>query len=85
MSTPRGGAKVLLFEGDSRLSGPRSLIEGLCRSWTNTPPRTRARREPSLESTSAATLLLRGTCWNLFDNPPRKIPYYRLRPVHFGH
>jgi hypothetical protein len=19
------------------------------------------------------------------DNPPRKIPYYRLRPVHFGH
>jgi hypothetical protein len=19
------------------------------------------------------------------DNPPRKIPYYRLRPIHFGH
>jgi hypothetical protein len=19
------------------------------------------------------------------DNPPRKIPYYRLRPTHFGH
>jgi hypothetical protein len=19
------------------------------------------------------------------DNPPRKIPYYRLRPFHFGH
>jgi hypothetical protein len=22
-----------------------------------------------------------GSC----DNPPRKIPYYRLRPIHFGH
>jgi hypothetical protein len=22
---------------------------------------------------------------NLCDNPPRKIPYYRLRPIHFGH
>jgi hypothetical protein len=21
----------------------------------------------------------------LCDNPPRKIPYYRLRPIHFGH
>jgi hypothetical protein len=20
-----------------------------------------------------------------YDNPPRKIPYYRLRPIHFGH
>jgi hypothetical protein len=19
------------------------------------------------------------------DNPPRKVPYYRLRPIHFGH
>jgi hypothetical protein len=19
------------------------------------------------------------------DNPPRKIPYYRLKPIHFGH
>jgi hypothetical protein len=19
------------------------------------------------------------------DNPPKKIPYYRLRPIHFGH
>jgi hypothetical protein len=22
---------------------------------------------------------------NKCDNPPRKIPYYRLRPIHFGH
>jgi hypothetical protein len=22
-------------------------------------------------------------CW--CDNPPRKIPYYRLRPIHLGH
>jgi hypothetical protein len=22
---------------------------------------------------------------DLCDNPPRKIPYYRLRPIHFGH
>jgi hypothetical protein len=21
----------------------------------------------------------------LCDNPPRKIPYYRLGPIHFGH
>jgi hypothetical protein len=21
----------------------------------------------------------------LCDNPPNKIPYYRLRPIHFGH
>jgi hypothetical protein len=21
----------------------------------------------------------------LCDNPPRKVPYYRLRPIHFGH
>jgi hypothetical protein len=21
----------------------------------------------------------------LCDNPPRKIPYYRLKPIHFGH
>jgi hypothetical protein len=26
-------------------------------------------------------LQLEGQC----DNPPRKIPYYRLRPIHFGH
>jgi hypothetical protein len=26
--------------------------------------------------------LLRGS---VCDNPPRKIPYYRLRPIHFGH
>jgi hypothetical protein len=19
------------------------------------------------------------------DNPPKKVPYYRLRPIHFGH
>jgi hypothetical protein len=29
-------------------------------------------------STSPASA---GAC----DNPPRKIPYYRLRPIHFGH
>jgi hypothetical protein len=39
-----------------------SLIEGLRRYWTNTPAGTRARRDPSLENTSAATLLFRGTC-----------------------
>jgi hypothetical protein len=22
---------------------------------------------------------------DICDNPPRKIPYYRLRPIHFGH
>jgi hypothetical protein len=22
---------------------------------------------------------------NICDNPPRKIPYYRLEPIHFGH
>jgi hypothetical protein len=21
---------------------------------------------------------------DFYDNPPRKIPYYRLRPIHFG-
>jgi hypothetical protein len=24
-------------------------------------------------------------CFGLCDNPPRKIPYYRLRLIHFGH
>jgi hypothetical protein len=23
--------------------------------------------------------------WRRCDNPPKKIPYYHLRPVHFGH
>jgi hypothetical protein len=23
--------------------------------------------------------------YGVCDNPPRKIPYYRLRPIHFGH
>jgi hypothetical protein len=62
MSTSRGGAGFWSFEGGSGLSGSRSLIEGLRRSWTNTHAGTRALREPSLESTSAAMLLLRGTC-----------------------
>jgi hypothetical protein len=35
----------------------RSLIDGLCRSWTNTSIGTSARLDPSLERTSAATLL----------------------------
>jgi hypothetical protein len=26
-----------------------------------------------------------GFYWPTCDNPPRKIPYYRLRPIHFGH
>jgi hypothetical protein len=31
--------------------------------------------------TSTAEVGETSTC----DNPPRKIPYYRLRPIHFGH
>jgi hypothetical protein len=61
MSMSRGGAGFWSFEGGSVLLGSRSLIEGLRRSWTNTPAGTRARREPSLESTSAV-MSLRGTC-----------------------
>jgi hypothetical protein len=40
----------------------RSFVEGLRRSQTNMPTGTRDSREPSLESTSEATLLLRGMC-----------------------
>jgi hypothetical protein len=61
MGTSWGGAEFWSFEDGSVLSGSKSLIEGLRRSWTNTPAGTRAQREPSLESTSAATLLFRGT------------------------
>jgi hypothetical protein len=32
---------------------------------------------PSLHKTEGHVL----SC----DNPPRKVPYYRLRPIHFGH
>jgi hypothetical protein len=49
ISTSRGGAGVWLCRGESGLSGSSSLIEGLRRSWTNTPSGTRARREPSLK------------------------------------
>jgi hypothetical protein len=63
MSMSQGGAGFWSLEGDSGLLEAKSLIEGLRRSWTNTPTGTRARREPSLESTSAA-MLLHGTCWN---------------------
>jgi hypothetical protein len=30
------------------------------------------------------TLKIYGDARNICDNPPRKIPYYRLRPIHFG-
>jgi hypothetical protein len=41
---------------------------------------------PAWERSTATTLSLNllvyaASC----DNPPRKIPYYRLRPIHFGH
>jgi hypothetical protein len=40
--------------------------------------------DPRLESTTQpkARGLLHMECC---DNPPKKIPYYRLRPIHFGH
>jgi hypothetical protein len=62
ISTSRGGAEVWSCWCGSGLSRYRSLIEGLCRSWMNTPAGTRARQEPSLESTSASTLLFCDTC-----------------------
>jgi hypothetical protein len=37
MSTSRGGAEFWSFEDGSELSGSKSLIEVLRRSWTNTP------------------------------------------------
>jgi hypothetical protein len=44
----------------------------------------RSSRHPIFERREFNPSILRsqgGAC----DNPPRKIPYYRLRPIHFGH
>jgi hypothetical protein len=44
-------------------------------------PRHRIDLCGELEIHWASTVMRRNQC----DNPPRKIPYYRLRPIHFGH
>jgi hypothetical protein len=43
------------------LGSLRCLIDGLHRSWRNTPAGTSAHFDPNLERTSAATLLSRET------------------------
>jgi hypothetical protein len=40
---------------------------------------------PSTKPTSADAHLLFSVAGEGCDNLPRKIPYYRLRPIHFGH
>jgi hypothetical protein len=55
--------------------------------WPNHPPRPTPTGGGITISRGLDRLMapgrpaLRASC----DNPPRKIPYYRLRPVHFGH
>jgi hypothetical protein len=71
MSTSRGGARFWSFEGGSGLSRSRSLIEGLRRSWTNTPAGTRAQREPSLESTSADVIV----AWDVLEFDPHEVTF----------
>jgi mannosylglycoprotein endo-beta-mannosidase len=34
---------------------------------------------------AVAKIITKILALRLCDNPPRKIPYYRLRPIHFGH
>jgi hypothetical protein len=48
-----------------------------------------ARREEGADSEAASVGACPGEGWprdagGPCDNPPRKIPYYRLRPIHFG-
>jgi hypothetical protein len=35
--------------------------------------------------TTKVNSLANGSPYGYCDNPPRKIPYYRLKPIHFGH
>jgi hypothetical protein len=42
------------------------------------------RRLLALPTRYRALVCRDGERWRC-ENPPRKIPYYRLRPVHFGH
>jgi hypothetical protein len=42
---------------------------------------TRLQNDPNIKCVIGYDTVARGKC----DNPPRKIPYYRLGPIHFGH
>jgi hypothetical protein len=79
-----GTAPPTLDDGNRRIkcpSSPRWLRRPCCflprPAWSTRPARGGqkvAARNPCASSVD-------GSC----DNPPRKIPYYRLRPIHFDH
>jgi hypothetical protein len=71
--------------------GPRRLLTADVAAPTPSPRpwcRERGRFAPWADGTPARPRFERWRKAELSaccDNPPRKIPYYRLRPIHFGH
>jgi hypothetical protein len=53
-------------------------------SFNNQSPRLTAVADGGCRSLTAAGNCLATAVRHGYDNPPGKIPYYRLKPTHFG-